>query len=128
MQLRGALGEALGVVERGVDVVDAAGADDHEQAVVIAVEDAGDRRAALEHGVLLLGGERQLLEDLRGRDQRHDLLDAAVANAVRVGCSSVRHLNRHPEAFFLLVRAGSCAEASGWCTPDSIRSRHKRRC
>ena len=54
--------EPLGVVERGVDVVDAARPDDDQQAVVIAVEHRVHLRAAAQQHVDVLLGQRQLLE------------------------------------------------------------------
>ena len=62
--------------------MDAAGADDHHQPVVGAVEDAGDLGAVPDHGVLLLGAERQVIEDLRRGDELDRPLDPAVANTL----------------------------------------------
>ena len=62
--------------------MDAAGADDDEQPVVVAVEDRLDLGAVREDGVLALGPQRQVLEDLRRRDQLDDALDPLVPDAV----------------------------------------------
>ena len=56
--------QALGVLARGVDVVHAARADHHEQAVVLAVEDGADLVAAAQHHLGLVVGQRQLVEQL----------------------------------------------------------------
>jgi hypothetical protein len=64
--------------------VDAAGSDDDEQAVVLAVEHRLDLGAMGEDGVLSLLSERQVLEYLRRRDQLDDALDPLVPNAIGV--------------------------------------------
>ena len=64
--------------------MDAARTDDHEQPVVLAVEDRLDLGSVAEHRVLALGAEREVLEDLGGRDQLDDPLDPLVADAVRL--------------------------------------------
>jgi hypothetical protein len=72
----------LGVVDRGLGVVDAAGPHDDEQPIVAAVEDRLDLTSMGEDRVLTVGSERQVLEDLRRRDQLDDALDPPVSNTV----------------------------------------------
>ena len=78
-QLGGPGRQLLGVLACGVDVVDAAGAHDHEQAVIGAVQDARDVGAAAEDDLGLVVGERELVEQVRRGRERHRALDAQVA-------------------------------------------------
>jgi hypothetical protein len=81
--VRGRLsGEAHGVVEGGLHIVHAARAHDHQQAVVALVEDGLGLRAPADDRPLQLRAERLLVEHLGRRDQRDELVDAAVAHAV----------------------------------------------
>ncbi len=66
----GLLAQPPRVLERGVDVVHAAGADDDEQAVVGAVEDRLDDLAAAQHDIGQCGLEREALEHVGGCGQR----------------------------------------------------------
>jgi hypothetical protein len=84
LQFRGPRAQALGIVERGIEVVHAARADDHEQAVVRAVEDAGDLRSPSQHEVRLFVAQGQVIQDAGGRHQLHDSVDAAVVDLVQV--------------------------------------------
>jgi hypothetical protein len=83
-QLGRPLTQPPGVVHRGLRIVDAAGPDDDEQAVVLAVEHRFDLGAMGEDGVLSLLPERQVLENLRRRDQLDDALDPLVPNTIGV--------------------------------------------
>ena len=78
-ELVGRVPEAQGVVVGGGRIVDGARADDHEQPVAPAAQDVGHFLArARDHERSLLG-ERQLLDEDRGGQQRLDALDAEVA-------------------------------------------------
>jgi hypothetical protein len=72
------------VVEGRLGVVHAAGTDDHEQAIVLAADDLRDLRAPAEHDLRVLLAQRQVVEELRRRHQRHDVGDSLVAYPVRV--------------------------------------------
>src|SRR5262245_22358670 len=76
--------EALCVVDGRLGVMHAAGTDDDEKPIISAVEDRGDLVAVPEDRVLTFTGQRQVLKDLRGRDQLDHPLDALVPNAVRL--------------------------------------------
>jgi hypothetical protein len=95
-QLLGPSAQALSVLERRVHVVDAARSHHHHQPVVLAVEDAGDLAAPGEHEFLLLGAEREVVEQLPRRDQGHDPPDAAIADPFRSPCR-VLHFHFHPK-------------------------------
>ena len=59
--------EALGIFVGRLDVMDRARADDHEQAMILAVEDVADDFAAMGHGLKRRVGQRDFaLELLRG--------------------------------------------------------------
>ena len=77
--------QALGVVPRGGDVMDRAGADDHEQAVILVVKDVADRPP----GVMDGGGDgiRQRVEadQVLRRDQLLHGADAQVVGLVTHG-------------------------------------------
>ena len=75
-------GEAARVVERGLDVVDAARPDDDHQPVVGAAQHVDDFGSPAHHGLLALLAQRQLLEQRRGRRQLDDPVDPLVADAV----------------------------------------------
>ena len=60
--------EQRGVLERGLGVVDRAGADDDEQAVVLAGEDVADLVARFEDGGGSLLGDGQLFFEENGRE------------------------------------------------------------
>ena len=94
-QVRGqALGlgaEPRGVLATGDRVVDAAGADDDEQAVVLAVEDRVGAGAAGEQDVGARVVERQLVEQLLRGEQRHQPLDPLVADGVWSDCAGGGH-------------------------------------
>ncbi|MNF39686.1 hypothetical protein D3C84_206650 [compost metagenome] len=62
--------EALGILVGGLDVVDRAGADHHEQAVIVAVENVAHHLAAVTHGLPGGFGEGQFVLELFRGDQR----------------------------------------------------------
>ncbi|MNZ39686.1 hypothetical protein D3C78_571840 [compost metagenome] len=61
--------EALGVFVSGFDVVDRAGTDHHEQAVILAVEDVAHHFTARSHGLERSGAQGNFLLELIGGDQ-----------------------------------------------------------
>ena len=61
--------EALGILVGGFDIVDGAGADHDEQAMILAVEDIAHHFTARGHGLKRGGAEWNLLLELIGRDQ-----------------------------------------------------------
>ena len=67
---------------RRIDVVDAARPDDHQQAVVVAVEDRVRLGAPAQQHLTHSPLQRQLLEQRLRRDQRHEPLDPLVADGV----------------------------------------------
>ena len=67
---RGQPGQATRIVQGGLGVVDRAGADHHQQAVVVAVEDGADRPAVGRDPLGEGRGKRQRLAQLAGRGQR----------------------------------------------------------
>jgi hypothetical protein len=90
---------ALGVFEPGLGVVDGAGADHDEQAVVVAVHDgahlvagAGDEQGAL-------AADGQLIRDLVGRRERDAARDVHV-------CRGIEGFHRDP----VLLRERTRAE------------------
>jgi hypothetical protein len=83
-QLGRSRGEALRVLARCLDVVHAAGADHHQQPIVVAVEHRADLGPAAQHHLGLVVGQRQLLEQVRRRRHRHGALDAQVANLLEI--------------------------------------------
>ena len=72
--------QPAGVLQGGIGVVHAAGADDDEQPVVDPVEDRLDLGAAAQDEVGHLGFERQVLEQVGRRRQRRHARDARVAH------------------------------------------------
>ncbi len=92
LERRRPLTEPGGIVERRLDVVHAARPDDHEQAVVLAVEHAVHPQAPAQHHFGLGLGQGQLFEQLVGRDERLDPLDPLVADRVRRAEGRQRHL------------------------------------
>ena len=106
----GLLAQTLRVLERGVHVVDAAGADDDKQAIVRAAEDGMDVGASPQHHSHVLVGERKFVEQRVGRDQRHEPLDTLIAN--QVACCFHSH-HRHPLYALGTVRKGPCLPALG---------------
>ena len=83
-ELEGELSEPLGVLVRRVDVVDAAGPDDHQQSMVHAVEDPGYLVAAVEDVLDPLRRERVLVQQQRRGGEGNDLLDSPIANRLDV--------------------------------------------
>ena len=79
------LRKAARVVARRLGVVNGARADDHEEPVVLAVEDRRHLLAAADHELRPGRGQRQLVDELRRARQRLDLVDPAVANPVALG-------------------------------------------
>jgi hypothetical protein len=75
--------QAPRVVERGLEVVDAARAHDDQQPVVLAVEHRVHALAAVQHDARLLLRQRQLFEQAVRGDKRLDPLDPLVADCVR---------------------------------------------
>ncbi len=74
--------QPLGVVERGLGVVDRARADDEQQPVVLAVDDAMQRMAGIGHQRFHRGiGDGKEADQMLGRRQGHDVLDAGVVGA-----------------------------------------------
>src|SRR5829696_146928 len=123
-QVRGLRRQPPGVFARGLRVVDAARTDDDQEPVVLAVEDRLHLGAMAKHRVLPLPPQRLILQDLGGRDQLDDALDALVSDAVRVLSRYLLHLEIHPACpFFLLVWRGSwraAASRSGSCTGEGL--------
>ena len=74
--------EPAGVLLRRVDVVDRAGADDRDNAVVGAVEDAVDRLSGLKGVLRRRFRDRKLVQQLSRRSQLFDLDDAQVVGLV----------------------------------------------
>ncbi len=74
--------QAPRVLERGLDVVDAAGPDDDHQPVVLTVEHRRDFPAPPHHRLLALVTQRQLAEQRRRGHQLDDPIDPLVANPV----------------------------------------------
>jgi len=70
--------KAAGVLERGLGVVDRAGPDDHQEAVVLAVEDIADRAPAGGDGFQAFLGRRKLVRDLARRRQKRVPRDVGV--------------------------------------------------
>ncbi|MCY1516558.1 hypothetical protein D9M68_511940 [compost metagenome] len=68
-QLGGQALQAVGVLVSGLDVVDGAGAHDHEQAMVLAIEDVAHHLATVGHGVQGVIGQGNLAFQLLRRDQ-----------------------------------------------------------
>src|SRR3989442_14897185 len=79
----GRLLQTARVVERGRWIVDGAGADDDEQAVVLAGQDANDLLAGAADDERAQLTQRQLLEEDRRREQRPDAPDGPVAGLHR---------------------------------------------
>jgi hypothetical protein len=69
LDLVGQAAQAARIVQGGIDVVDGAGAHHHQQARVLAVEDALDGLATLDDGALGGLGEGDLLLEGLGGDQ-----------------------------------------------------------
>ena len=88
-------GEAVRVVDGGLDVVDAARPDDHEQAVVRAAEDVDDLRPAAQDGLLLLARKRQVVQDLGRRLERHDPVDPLVSDPLGMALHQGPYLASH---------------------------------
>src|SRR2546428_5241942 len=82
-ELVGRLLQTARVVESGRWIVDGAGADDDEQAVVLAGQDANDLLAGAADDERAQLTQRQLLEENRRREQRPDALDVQVAGLHR---------------------------------------------
>jgi len=61
--------QLLRILHGRLGVMDRAGANHHEQTVVLAVEDITDRLAALNHGLASIVGKRQLCLQRIGGDQ-----------------------------------------------------------
>src|SRR4029450_13864332 len=76
----------------------AARPDDDQQAIVRAVEDRLDLVAMTQDGVLPLGPERQVGEELRPRVQLDHTLAALGAHAAPVLSAKLLHLEIHPVA------------------------------
>ncbi len=72
------LGQATGVVEGGSRIVNRAGADHHQQAVVLAVQDAVRGLAGLGDGAGDHAGRRRLADHLGGRAQRREAFDSKI--------------------------------------------------
>jgi len=66
-------GKARRIVVRGLRVMDRAGADDGEQAVVAAVQHVADLAARVEHEVAHRVGQRQFLDEIARRRNRVEL-------------------------------------------------------
>lgn len=62
--------ETVGVLEGGGGVVDGAGADDYEQAIVLAHDDVGSIVAALDNGLERGVADGYVLDQERGLDER----------------------------------------------------------
>ena len=89
-------GEAVRVVDRGLDVVDAARPDDHEQAVVRRA--AGCRRSPTRPRRTVSScspRQRQVVEELGRRLERHDPLDPLVSNALGMALHQGPYLASH---------------------------------
>ena len=71
-------GEAGGVVDRGLGIVDRAGADDDEQAIVGPVQDRVDGVARAHHDAGGGQGARNLPHHLLGRTQFFQFADAKI--------------------------------------------------
>ena len=84
--------QPFGVLARRLDVVDAAGADDHHQPVVLAVQHGVRSGAAAQQHLDALVVQRQLVEQLLRGDQRHEALDPLIADRVAlVGADHGHH-------------------------------------
>ncbi len=87
----GLAAEALRVLASGLDVVDAARADDHHQPVVVSVEHGVGCVTAVQQYLDALVVKRQLVEQLLRRDQRDEALDPLVADGVALVCAYHGH-------------------------------------
>ena len=114
-EVRRRRGEAMGVVERGLGVVDAARAGDDEQAIVVAVEHRGDLVAAADHRRGALLGERELVEERRRREELDDPLDAPIADRVprALALHSGDHCGFSPSCITIVIRPGSSRSSVG---------------
>ena len=92
-------GEAAGVVERRLRVVDAAGPDHDQQPRVLAVEHVDHFFARLDHGFRPLRAERQLLQQLFRRRQLDHFRDPLVPHTVSLG--ALLHPDDHFAVAFL---------------------------
>ena len=78
VQLRGQRAQAAGVIHGGHRVVNGAGADHHEQAVVLAIQDVANDLATVGHGRAHRIGHRQGLLQLQGREQHFLRVDVDI--------------------------------------------------
>ena len=83
--------QQAGVFHRLIVVVDRAGADDHQQPIVMAMQDARDCRAARFDQLFCRFRHRQLLVQQRGREQRAHARDAGVVDTGGVVSGVVVH-------------------------------------
>src|SRR5688500_997665 len=92
--LRGFRGETVRIVLGRFGIVDAAGTDDREHAIVPAIEDRRDLFAALDDEFGARGRQGKTAKEVRWPVQRLYLLDPAVADSVPL----CRHLGAHRAA------------------------------
>ena len=97
--------EAIGVLVGGLDVVDRAGADHHEQAMILAIEDVAYHFTAVGHGAQGSVGERNLAFQLLRRDQgpleatlRSSIGKSAIVLVIRSVVRSQVRAASHPGA------------------------------
>jgi hypothetical protein len=78
----GDLDEAIRILEGRLGIVDRAGPDDHDEAVVLAAQDRLDVAAPLGHDVSALLPEGELLDQDGGGEERPKLPDPKVVGAI----------------------------------------------
>jgi hypothetical protein len=84
--------QLLGVLACGLDVVDAAGADDDHQPVIVAIEHGVRAGTPVEQRGYALVIQRQLVEELLWGDQRDETLDSLIADGITlVGADHGHH-------------------------------------
>ena len=108
-QALGLAAQQFGVLARRLDVVHAAGTDDHHQAVVLAVQHGVRVGAAAQQHFDALIVQRQLVEELLRRDQRDEALDPLIADRVAlVGADHGHHARLFAVAVHR-VESSSCS-------------------
>ena len=91
LQLLGLRAETLGVVEGGVDVVHAARPDDHEQPVVLSVEDVRHALASPQDDLFRDLRQRLALQRYGGGDEARGPLNTLVTNVIQLSEGARRH-------------------------------------
>ena len=95
--------EAVAVVERGLGVVNRAGADDHQQPVVFAVHDVADLPASLGNSRNGFVSRMDFLHQDGGRDERAKAFDPDVVGGWAEHASRISSMEAHPRPAWPLV-------------------------